>query len=82
MQPHTIVAYGTEPRALDLHAGGSAQHRLWARTCCCAPRARAASAHATNIAETMHYLLTGDLLSADRPNADGSGGVDASWGHT
>jgi len=44
--------------------------------------ARAASAHATNIAETMRYLLTGDMLWADRPKADGSGGVDPNWGHT
>ena len=38
--------------------------------------------HATNIAETTHYLITGDMLSADRPKADESSGVAPSWGHT
>lgn len=26
--------------------------------------------HATNIAETIHYMLTGDILSSDRPKSD------------
>src|SRR5204862_68140 len=35
--------------------------------------------HATNIAETTHYMITGDMLSTDRPKADESSGVDPSW---
>jgi len=36
--------------------------------------------HATNIAETTHYMIMGDMLSSDRPKADGSSGVDPNWG--
>jgi phosphate transport system protein len=28
--------------------------------------------HATNIAESIHYMVTGDILSSNRPKADGS----------
>jgi phosphate transport system protein len=28
--------------------------------------------HATNIAESIHYMLTGNALPPDRPKADGS----------
>jgi phosphate transport system protein len=28
--------------------------------------------HATNVAESIHYMVTGDILSSDRPKADGS----------
>jgi phosphate transport system protein len=46
----------------------------------CAKNLERIGDHATNIAETTHFLITGDMLSVDRPKADGSSGIDPSWG--
>ena len=41
----------------------------------CAKNLERVGDHATNIAETAHYLITGDTLVAERPKADGSSGM-------
>jgi phosphate transport system protein len=48
----------------------------------CAKNLECIGDHATNIAETTRYVITGDMLSADRPKGAGSSGVDPSWEHT
>jgi phosphate transport system protein len=44
----------------------------------CAKNLERVGDHATNIAETAHYVITGDLLAAERPKADESSRLDAS----
>jgi phosphate transport system protein len=44
----------------------------------CAKNLERVGDHATNIAETAHYVITGDLLAAERPKADESSALDAS----
>ena len=36
----------------------------------CAKNLERVGDHATNIAETAHYVITGDILAAERPKAD------------
>ena len=61
------------PRASDLHAGRQPEHRHVPRTCCsCAKNIERIGDHVTNIAETLHYVLTGQMLDDDRPKADAS----------
>jgi phosphate transport system protein len=42
----------------------------------CAKNLERVGDHATNIAETVHYVITGEMLAAERPKADDSSGID------
>jgi len=53
--------------------------RLMARAAPMETRAGSAPAigdHATNIAETVHYVITGDVLAVERPKADESSVIE------
>jgi len=44
----------------------------------CAKNLERVGDHATNIAETAHYVITGEILAAERPKADESVGAEPS----
>ena len=43
----------------------------------CAKNLERVGDHATNVAETAHYVITGDILAAERPKADESSAIAA-----
>jgi len=42
----------------------------------CAKNLERVGDHATNIAETVHYVITGEMLAVERPKADDSSAID------
>jgi phosphate transport system protein len=44
----------------------------------CAKNLERAGDHATNIAETAHYVITGEALIAERPKGDTAVGIEPS----
>ncbi len=49
---------------------GTCTHLLF-----CAKNLERIGDHATNVAETVHYMVTGELVSAERPRADNSSAI-------
>lgn len=52
---------------------GACTHLLF-----CAKNLERVGDHATNIAETVHYIVTGELLTSDRPRADATSDMTSS----
>ncbi len=44
----------------------------------CAKNLERVGDHATNIAETAHYVITGEILALERPKADDTTGIEPS----
>jgi len=55
-----------DPRSI-----GTCAHLLF-----CAKNLERVGDHATNIAETVHYMITGQIIATERPKADESSSVD------
>ena len=57
------------PRAPHLHDGGSAQHHDVHHLLFCAKNIERIGDHATNIAETVYYLITGEQWDEPRQSS-------------